>query len=258
MGSNTIVYGHRGIPALLPENTIESFAKAIALGADAIETDVRLTRDGHVVVFHDPTGERVAGEQARVREIDLSEIRRWDAGWGWEASDGSRPHAAKGYRVPTVEQLLVGVPGVLINIDAKSDEVVEPLVRLLKRLGAEHRVRITSFSSRCLWRARGCGWTGKMGMGQREVVRLLLYPLWLLGRQRVRALSTLPDAVQVPVRHGPIRFDVQSFLDKAHALGLRVDFWTVDSAEQARRLKQLGADGIVTNDVRVVVSALSS
>jgi glycerophosphoryl diester phosphodiesterase len=254
----TVVYAHRGIPALLPENTLESFVEAISLGADAIETDVRLTRDGHVVVFHDATAQRVANLPDRVRDCDLSEVERWDVGWGWTASDGRHSHVGKGYRIPTLQEVLAEVPDVFLNVDAKTEEVIEPLVRLVRSAGAVDRVRIASFSSATLKRARGCGWTGKLGMGQRDVALLRLSPtvvLTALHRGNRSQPGIGADAVQVPVRYGPIRFDTAAFIHKAHGLGLRVDFWTVDSASDAQRLFALGADGLVSNDVREVIAA---
>src|SRR5262249_5081969 len=90
------LYAHRGAAAEAPENTLDSFARALAHGADALEMDVHLTRDGVVVVSHDPDGARMCGVGRRFADANWDEIRRWDAGWGFVAPDESRPFAGRG------------------------------------------------------------------------------------------------------------------------------------------------------------------
>src|ERR1700727_2463127 len=89
------LYAHRGAGIELPENTIPSFALAVGLGADALETEAHLTRDGHGVLSHDPTGARMCGVATSIADATLAEVQAWDAGAG-------SAHAGKGYRVPTL------------------------------------------------------------------------------------------------------------------------------------------------------------
>jgi glycerophosphoryl diester phosphodiesterase len=100
-----ILYAHRGAPLELPENSLPSFARALELGADALEIDVHMTRDGHVVVCHDPSGLRTAGVAREVRECALTEIKRWDL------SSRFRPGACTGpVNVPTLDEVLGAFP----------------------------------------------------------------------------------------------------------------------------------------------------
>lgn len=249
------IYGHRGAPSELPENTLQSFERALEAGADALEMDAQITRDGHVVILHDETGERMAGVKRVVSDCSLQEVQSWDVGWGWQAPDASRPFAGKGFRPATIEQVVEAFPGTLLNIDAKTSRVAIPLVAALQRLDAVDRVRIASFSQRTLYRARAAGWTGMLGLGAGAVAALRIVPAALLRQRRLAPLVWHPidaDAVQVPVAQGPVRLDTRAFIDKAHALGLRVDFWTIDDPSEATRLFGLGADGIVTNDPRAI------
>jgi glycerophosphoryl diester phosphodiesterase len=253
-----LVYGHRGAPSELPENTLPSFARALQTGANALEMDAHLTRDGRVVILHDDTGERMAGEARAVRDSTFDEVKRWDVGWGWKAADGSRPYAGKGYCVATMEEVVESFPGVWLNVDAKSAEVAGPLVRAVLRAEALDRVRIASFSQRVLHAARDAGWTGALGLGTAAVVALRFAPERVLRSRRLSALRWCPidaDAAQVPVRHGPVRFDTPGFVERAHRFGLRVDFWTIDDRDEARRLFALGADGVVTNCPALVSGA---
>lgn len=240
-----MIYAHRGASLELPENTLEAFERGLALGASAIETDGHMTVDGRIVLAHDPTGQRMAGVAARIRESTLSDVRRWDVGTTFRDRDGQR--ASRPYRVPTFEEALAAFPQAFFNIDAKAPEMVPNLVRLVQRAGAEGRVRIASFQTSTLKRARALGWEGSLGLGGGDLARAMFVP----GRV-LRSLGMRGDAAQVPERAYGIQFASSRTIARLHELGLRVDFWTIDDPSRARALVGLGADGIVTNDPRAV------
>ena len=110
------VIGHRGAAGHAPENTLAGFAKAAGLGARWVEFDVRLTRDGRVVVFHDDTLDRTTDGQGRVSDADLTRIKNLDAG-RWFAKDFA------GERVPALEDALGALEKLRLgaNIELKSD-----------------------------------------------------------------------------------------------------------------------------------------
>jgi glycerophosphoryl diester phosphodiesterase len=116
---------------------------------------------------------------------------------------------------------------------------------------AQERVLIASFRTRTLRYVRHLGYDGKTGLGQSEIVRLLLMPHALL-----RALPVHGNAVQVPTRALGVRLDARRFVDKCHALGLVVHYWTINDPLEARRLVDLGADGVMTDDPRLIAPAL--
>jgi glycerophosphoryl diester phosphodiesterase len=236
------VYGHRGAPAELPENTLEGFARALEVGADAIETDVHLTACGTIVVFHDATATRTAGHDAKVAESTLAEVRTWDVG-------KQHPKARAPFRVPTLREALRAFPEAFFNVDLKpaSDELVRAAVAQVRELGAEERVRLTSFHARNVRTARRLGYA-TTGLGATEVLSLVALPAGVLER-----LGPHGRAAQIPVNQGPVRLDGARFIDKCHSLGIRVDYWTIDDPREAARLFALGADGIVTNDPRTIV-----
>src|SRR5690242_3140965 len=93
------LYAHRGAAAEQPENTLPSFERALALGADALEMDVHATRDGVIVVSHDPDGARMTGVRRALAAATWDEVRTWDAGWGFAEAGGGpgRPFAGRGY-----------------------------------------------------------------------------------------------------------------------------------------------------------------
>jgi glycerophosphoryl diester phosphodiesterase len=238
------LYAHRGASAERPENTLPAFERAVELGVDALETDVQVTRDGVPIIAHDETAARMAAVPAAWTDLDLADARRLDLGWGFVAADGTRPFAGQGIHVTTFEELLDAFPDVRINVDIKGDpRAIDVMLDLIERKGATERVTVASFQTKIAVAVRRRGYRGETALSQGEVITLLGMPA-LMWKQ----LPWTGTAAQVPVKQGGIRFDRTAFIAKCHLLGLRVDFWVVDDREEASRLLQLGADGIMTND----------
>jgi glycerophosphoryl diester phosphodiesterase len=244
-----LLYAHRGAAAELPENTMRAFARAIEIGVDAIETDVHMTRDGHVVISHDPTAERMANTRVAWRDIDIADARRLDCGWGFVAADGSRPHAGCGIGPCTLEEALVEFSAVRFNVDLKqaTPSIVLPVLAVLARTRAAERVTLASFRYRTLVEVRRRG-HADTALSRPEVAALLATPdaIW-------RRLPRTGTAAQIPLRAGPLRLDRADFIARCHRLGLRVDYWTIDKRAEAARLLALGADGIMTDDPAALV-----
>jgi len=261
------LWGHRGAPAERPENTLPSFLLALERGANALELDVHMTRDGQLVVSHDPSGRRVARAPERIRRSSLSEVKTWDAGFGFIAPRPrawltrlraqrwapaqlfdpfrGRPFVGQGYRMPTLEEVLVELPRTTLSVDIKPHraEVLEPVLEVIRRQSAEHRVTLASFDAATIRAVRRYGYRGPTALARREIAALFAVPAPLASRFVAGA-----TAAQVPVRQGPMVFGSRWFIAKCHALGLRVDFWTIDDPLEADRLFELGADGVMTND----------
>jgi glycerophosphoryl diester phosphodiesterase len=233
------LYAHRGASHELPENTLPAFARALELGADAIETDAHLTRDGHVVLCHDETGARTCGVPTAIAQATLAEVRGWDAG--------------QGTRVPTLEEALAAFPGVRFNVDAKSTHpaMVGRTIDVVRAAGAEDRVLLASFEASTLRRVRRLGYRGETGLAQAEVIRLLVTPSRVLRRFPLGGA-----AAQIPYRHFGIDLGTPAVIAKCHALGLEVHYWTVNDAALAMRLLDLGADAVMTDDPRTVAPAV--
>lgn len=237
------LYAHRGASAERPENTMPAFERAVELGVDVLEMDVHVTRDDHLIVSHDPDGRRMAATPLAWADLDLVDAQRLDVGWGFVAPDGTRPFAGQGIVVPTFAEVLDAFPRTRINVDIKGTRAVSAMLALVAEKQATERVTIASFQTGTAIEVRRKGYAGETVLSQYEVVTLLGLPsvLW-------RALPYTGGAAQVPVAMGAIRFDRPAFLAKCHSLGLRVDYWVVDDPVEAKRLLDLGADGIMTND----------
>ncbi len=236
------LYGHRGAPAHLPENTLPAFERALADGANSLEIDVHPTSDGHFVVAHDPDGQRTAGVFEQIRTSTLDEVRKWNVATGIGRDDLGQ------HTVPTLAETLEAFPDVPMSIDLKPDEpdAVAPLLEVVARHGAEDRVTLASFSNRVVHRIRQLGYPGRTTLSKTEVALLRFLP-GVLAKRYVRG-----NAAHIPVVHTGIRLDGRQFIARCRALDLRVDYWVVDDPEEARRLLDLGATGIMSDDPALI------
>lgn len=234
------VYGHRGAAAHEPENTLRSFLAALAGGATAIETDVRLTADGQVVVFHDATGARTCSDPRALAHTAWAEISRW--------------HAGRGEHPILLAELFEALPNAFVNVDVKDDRVdaARATVEVVRRAGAARRVGLGSFHPRVARAIRREGWRGQLALCAREVAAIRFLP------DLAARLALQGDAVQIPVASSGVRLDHPSFVARCHRLGLRVDYWTIDDPQVALQLVRSGADGIVTNDPATITAALAA
>jgi glycerophosphoryl diester phosphodiesterase len=236
------LYGHRGAPAHLPENTLPAFERALADGANALELDVHPTADGHFVVSHDPDGRRTAGVDESIHAIRLDEVKRWNVA----PEDGEAASAP--VTVPTLDEVLQAFPDVPMSVDLKPDEpgAVPPLLEVVARHSAEERVTLASFYAPVVRRIRRLGYPGRTTLSKTEVACLRFLPA-AIARRYVTG-----DAAHIPVKHGAFRLDGRRFIQRCRSLGLRVEYWVVDDPDEARRLLDAGATGIMSDDPALI------
>lgn len=242
-----LVYAHRGASAELPENTLEAFLRAIERGADILETDVHCTADGHVVIHHDATGERMSQVSRAVADTPLAEVRKWNAGAGFRQNGAGRAT----FRVPTLEEALDAFPEMRFNIDIKARAAITGTIDAIRNVDAEPSVLLTSFHDDVVQSIRRRGYRGPTGLSRNESLRVLGLPRW--APQRYRPAG---DRLQIPVKVGPLRLDRRAQIERFKQLGYAVDYWVVNDPRLACALGEAGADGVMTDDPRVVVPAL--
>lgn len=234
-----IAIAHRGGAAEAPENTIEAFRASYELGFRYLETDAQLTVDGTVVAFHDSRLDRVSGCVGRISDWTWEDLR--EVPIGGDSQIGGRG------RLSTVAELLATFPNCRFNLDAKSDEVLIPLLHVVEEANAFERVCLGSFSDRRLRRARRL---------YNDRICTSLGPLAimnLLGRSRgIRRPFGHGHAVQAPLSFRGLRVITQRFVDTAHDEGLAVHAWTIDDTAQMHHLFDLGVDGIMTDQPTVL------
>jgi glycerophosphoryl diester phosphodiesterase len=221
----SLVIGHRGASGDYPENTVLAFERAVEQGADALELDVRLTRDGAVVVIHDATLDRSTDGEGPVRDRTLSELRALDAG--------------AGQPVPTLDEVLERFGDTPLILELKESEVADAARRCLVRHRAMDRVLVGSFEAGAL---RPFGKPTSHRAASRRETALA----WALSRVGL-PLPGSCEAFTVPERHGAVRVVDGRFVAAARRAGRPVHAWTVNDVEQARRLRAVGVCGIITN-----------
>ena len=247
-----IAYAHRGGADGAPENTMAAFERAVALGYEWLETDVHVTRDGVVVAFHDDRLDRVTDRSGAIADLTYAQVCDADAGY-WFTLDGGAtyPLRTRGVRVPALRDILDRWPDVRVNIDAKADRTVAPLMQLLIHTNSLARVCLASFSDRRLrWMRRIAGGSVRTSTGRLSVTAAFLASR--LGRMPSLAATRL----QVPTHAGRIRLLDERFVRAAHASGLAVDVWTVNSDREIRDAVNLGVDGIMSDKLELLKRVL--
>ena len=217
-----LIIGHRGAAGLAPENTLASFALAVALGVDGIELDVRMSGT-EVVVIHDKTVDRTTNGRGLVAELGFAPLRRLDAG--------------DGERIPTLVEVLEAVPRhVLVNIELKGSETAEPVARIVDgRAGDAREVgrllassfnhdELMRFHERCP--AVACAPLSANWSGSLESMANA-FGAWAVN---------LADRIATPSRVAQVK-----------AWGCRCLVYTVNDPVRARELRALGVDGVFTD-----------
>ena len=225
-----LVFAHRGGSALAPENTIAAFDNGLALGADGLELDVHLSRDGVVVVHHDRLLDRTTALRGPIAERSAAELRRAE--------------------VPTLAEVLARYrdPRIIIEMKVNTAGLAAAVIEVVRQAGAVGRVCLGSFGLRVLRAARAIE-PAIATSGAREEVRWALYRSWL----RWPVSRVAYGGYQIPELAGHTRVVSARFVEDAHDAGLGVQVWTVDDAESARRLLGWGVDALITDRPDIIV-----
>lgn len=245
-----MIYAHRGAHAQVPENTIDAFQQGLIDGADALELDVRLSKDDVIVVFHDEDAWRLARRREYVNKSTWSEIQEWDLSAASYQDSMVHHFTTRSYRVPSLEEVLKAFPDVPLNVDIKvsSLRLTSLVIELIRRYDAMNRVRLTSPHWQVHQMLHALRYEGLVGLSQLEVAMVYFLPESLIPNWSGRA-------IQIPRRWGIFRFDTPTFIEKCHRLGLQVDYWVINDREQAKILWKNGADGIMSDDPAQILAS---
>jgi glycerophosphoryl diester phosphodiesterase len=248
------VFAHRGGSGLAPENTCAAFDGGLALGADGLELDVHLSRDGIVVVHHDRTLDRTTNLTGAIVERTADELARADAGCRFRRGDAA-PFVGQGVGVPTLAGVLARYRDVRVIVEMKvnSAELARAVVAVVGAAGAIDRVCLGSFGLRVVREARRLQ-PAMATSAAREEVRWALYRSWV----RWPVSRVAYDGYQVPEWSGRTHVVSPRFVDMAHRAGLGVQVWTVDTEDDARRLLGWGVDALITDRPDVIVPLVRS
>nr|KXH71058.1 MAG: hypothetical protein AM324_09270 [Candidatus Thorarchaeota archaeon SMTZ1-83] len=252
-----LIMAHRGDASRAPENTIEAMKGALEIGVDSLETDVRLTKDGHLILFHDDDLRRTTGKESKVRELTLDELRHMDLGHSFSPNGTDFPFRGKGLRVVTVREAFEEFPDTRFNIDMKDDDKAAPveLAEAIRDYQRQDSVVVASFIPETLERFREIMPSVPTSAHPREVRRFLI-------GTKLRAIGLLCRSVayrafQIPVKLGSITVLSRRFVEQAHKRNLAVHVWTINDSETMEWLIDLGVDGIFTDEAALMRQLLS-
>jgi len=210
--------GHRGARAYEPENTLRSFRKALEIGVDAIEFDVRKTRDDHIVVIHDADVKRTTNGKGLVADLKLAEIKKLST--------------EKGEKIPTLEEALEFIDGkVKILIELKEQGYEENVLSTVHSKKLEKNVIISSFLEPALKKTRELNKTIETGL------------IYAKHPNPIKAALELKANYLISL----YRFTHTANVEKAHENGLKVIVWTINTLEEAAEYVKKGVDGIATD-----------
>jgi glycerophosphoryl diester phosphodiesterase len=225
-----VAFAHRGGAAHNPENSWPAFEHAVKLGYAYLETDARSTADGALLSFHDSTLDRVTDRTGQVSKLTHKQVSA-------ARIDGKEP-------IPLIEDLLGTFGDLRFNIDLKDSGTIEPLARVLRRTEAWDRVCVTSFSGRRLLAA------------QKTLDRPVCLAVTPAAIMAVRYAGHPGKAMAAKLaRSGaqcaqvPRQIATREFIRRSHELGLQVHVWTLNTRTEIERALDLGADGVMTDEI---------
>ena len=242
--NNPVVVAHRGASSVAPENTLSAFTKAIEMGADVVELDVHLSKDGEVIVIHDHSVDRTTDGTGDIEHLTLAELKKLDAG-SWFSNDFAEEP------VPTLREALELVNGrAIVLVEIKWPEkglyvgIEKKIVKLVRELQAESWVQYQSFNTNVVENLLAID--PKLPVYKLIVGKLPVLPVYYddgfrlgnpIRKWKGRVLGVNPNQ----------KFAGAHFIKKAHQAGLVVYTWTVNEDDKMNQLKQRGIDGIISN-----------
>jgi len=246
----TLVIPHGGGDGLFPENTMLAFQRSIAMGADVVDVDLRLSKDVVVVAFHDATTDRITGTAGSIRAMTFEQLSVLDAGWSFTTAgsdpldDDSHPYRDKDVSIPTFESLLDEFPSTLLSVDLKDEslDMVQPVCDLLRAhqrfndvfVGSNSDGQILEFRRQC------------------PDVRTSAIMGDVYASRDARASNDPNFVPAVTVDQPPFRNDGRQLVDAeslawAHRHGVAILTWVVNDVDDMQLLVDLGVDGIYTS-----------
>ncbi len=217
--------GHRGARAYAPENTLASFKKALEIGVDAVELDVRKTKDNQLVVIHDADVKRTTRGEGLVSELTLKEIKSFSA--------------EKGEKIPTLEETLDFLDKkVKVFIELKETGIEEQVLSIVHAKGLEKNVVITSFLEDALKKVREL---------DKDIETGLIY---------AKHKNPIKVALELKANYlfALYRFTHTANVQKAHENGLKVIVWTINTPEEVEEYAKKGVDGIASDKPDILMS----
>ncbi len=243
-----IVVGHRGASGERPENTLPAFERAVAQGAQVLETDVHRTRDGVVVVFHDADLDRTTDASGPLAERSFEELRRLDAGHGFSPDGGrSFPWRGRGVRIPSLEEAFEAFPGIRFNVEIKRNDaaLIDATLSAIADAGREKLTLLAAEEDDRMQAVRAALARRRLAVAQGaskgDVVD------FVRAAQQGVAPPPEPMALQIPPTFAGRPLVTPELVAFAHEHDVQVHVWTVNEPAEMEQLLDLGVDAVMSD-----------
>jgi glycerophosphoryl diester phosphodiesterase len=251
-----LVMAHRGDQTVSPENSLLALKNASLLEIDYIETDIRMTKDNELILFHDSTLDRTTNISGRIIDYTLDQLlEKVDLGYSFTLDHGKTyPARGKDWRVVTLRQAFQLFPDMRFNLDIKNEEPEAPqlLVKLIKEFNRENNVLVASFHHKQITTFRKLLPHVPTAASLREVKNFLI-------RHKIRInklFSPKYYALQVPIYYNGTRVVTRGFVKDAHDRNIAVHVWTINDRPSMEWLISQEVDGIFTDDPWLLLETL--
>jgi glycerophosphoryl diester phosphodiesterase len=247
-----LTFAHRGGAGLWPENTLQAFRGAVELGCSHLETDLRMSRDGEIVLMHDATLERTTNGAGAVSSLTVAELKRLDAGYHFSPDGQTFPARGRGHVIPTLADVVTALPGVHLNVEIKErgrPDLPRALVDFIERHDLAKRIIVAAERHDLLEDFRRSSHARvATSASRRECLSF-----WLGSRLGVTGVMPIRyQALQIPVMAGhfmgrSVPFLTPRLLRAAKRRGVAVHVWTIDDPGEMHRLLDAGVDGLMSD-----------
>jgi glycerophosphoryl diester phosphodiesterase len=253
-----LVIAHQGGDGVWPGNTLFAFEKAVEIGADVLEMDAHITKDGYIVLIHDETVDRTTDGTGSVEEMTLEGLKQLDAGYDWSNDDGQTyPFRGLGIQIPALAEVFERFPQLRYAIEIKRSGIPmdQPLCDLIRLYNMQDRVLIASFHDEVMQNFRATCPDVATSASRSEVTRfVILGKIFLSGLVAPGYESIQPPFDPEESYNIPIM--TKRFIREAHAKNIKVEPWTVDDPELMEQYIEWGVDGIITDRPDLMVEIL--
>lgn len=243
-----LVFAHQGGENLWPSNTMLAFQNSANLGADVLDSDMHMTKDGVLVMMHDESVDRTTNGSGAIRDLTLEQIKQLDAGYNFTSDGGETfPYRGQGLTVPTLEELFQAFPDKRFGIEIKQTDplpTAERFCAIIRQYNMRDKVLVSSFRQENMDVFRKeCP---EVATSATEGEVTFFYVLYRLGL--IDTLPTRYQSLQVPEESSGIHLLTPGFVASAHRRGLAVQPWTINETADLERILALGVDGINTDN----------
>lgn len=254
------VIAHQGGDGIWPGNTLYAFEKAVEIGADVLEMDGHITKDGHIVLIHDETVDRTTDGSGSVEEMTLDELKQLDAGFDWSDDDGRTfPYRGQGIQIPALAEVFERFPQMRYAIEIKRSGIPmeQPLCDLIRMYNMQEKVLIASFHDTSMRTFRTTCPEVATSASRGEVTKFVILGKIFLsglvapGYQSIQPPYDPEESYNIPIM-------TKRFVREAHAKNIRVEPWTVNDPDLMRQYVEWGVDGLITDRPDLMVEILET